>query len=297
MLALVDGVPAHAATWTQFIRLLRRRTRSRSSSGAPAYRLRKAEERAHILRGLVKALDLLDEVIALIRRQRVGRGRPRRPDGAARHRRDPGHRDPGHAAAPAGRPGAAADHRRAGRDRGSRSPTSRTILASPERQRQIIPDELAEIVEKYGDDRRTQIVAVRRRRVDGGPHRARRTSSSPSPAPATRSAPRPTSTGRSGAAARACRAPQLKQDDIVDHFFVCSTHDWILFFTNKGRVYRAKAYELPEASRTARGQHVANLLAFQPDEQIAQVIADQGLRGRAVPGAGHQARAWSRRPG
>ena len=64
----------------------------------------------------------------------------------------------------------------------------------------------------------------------------------------------------------------LKQDDIVDHFFVCSTHDWILFFTNKGRVYRAKAYELPEANRNARGQHVANLLAFQPDEQIAQVI-------------------------
>jgi len=68
----------------------------------------------------------------------------------------------------------------------------------------------------------------------------------------------------------------LKQDDIVAHFFVCSTHDWILFFTNKGRVYRAKAYELPEANRTARGQHVANLLAFQPDEQIAQVIQISG---------------------
>src|SRR5205085_4251412 len=66
---------------------------------------------------------------------------------------------------------------------------------------------------------------------------------------------------------------QLKQDDIVQHFFVCSTHDWILFFTNKGRVYRAKAYELPEANRAARGQHVANLLAFQPDETIAQIIA------------------------
>ena len=64
----------------------------------------------------------------------------------------------------------------------------------------------------------------------------------------------------------------LKTDDIVAHFFVCSTHDWILFFTNKGRVYRAKAYELPEANRNARGQHVANLLAFQPDEQIAQVM-------------------------
>jgi DNA gyrase subunit A len=64
----------------------------------------------------------------------------------------------------------------------------------------------------------------------------------------------------------------LRTDDIVEHFFVTSTHDWILFFTNKGRVYRTKAYELPEANRNARGQHVANLLAFQPDETIAEVI-------------------------
>ena len=85
----------------------------------------------------------------------------------------------------------------------------------------------------------------------------------------------------------------LKQDDIVAHFFVCSTHDWILFFTNKGRVYRAKAYELPEANRNARGQHVANLLAFQPDEQIAQVMQIRTTRPRRTwcwpPRAG-----WSR---
>ncbi len=66
---------------------------------------------------------------------------------------------------------------------------------------------------------------------------------------------------------------QLKQDDVVEHFFVTTTHHWILFFTNKGRVYRAKAHELPETMRSARGQHVANLLAFQPDEKIAQVLA------------------------
>jgi DNA gyrase subunit A len=54
---------------------------------------------------------------------------------------------------------------------------------------------------------------------------------------------------------------------------VTTTHHWILFFTNKGRVYRAKAYELPDAGRDARGQHVANLLAFQPDERIAEVLA------------------------
>ena len=124
----------------------------------------------------------------------------------------------------------------------------------------------------------------------------RRTSSSPSPAAATPSAPRPTSTARSGAAARACAARSCAQDDIVEHFFVTTTHHWILFFTNKGRVYRAKAYELPDAGRDARGQHVANLLAFQPDEQIAQVIDLQGLRGRAVPGARHHARPGQEDP-
>ena len=147
------------------------------------------------------------------------------------------------------------------------------ILASPERQRQIIGTELAEIVAKYGDDRRTADHRLRRRRVRWRTSSPRRTWSSRSPAAATPSAPRPTCTARSAAAARACAGPQLRADDIVEHFFVTSTHNWILFFTNKGRVYRAKAYELPEAARDARGQHVANLLAFQPDERIAEVLA------------------------
>ena len=92
------------------------------------------------------------------------------------------------------------------------------------------------------------------------------------------------------------RGAQLKQDDIVDHFFVSTTHHWLLFFTNKGRVYRAKAYELPDAGRDARGQHVANLLAFQPDETHRPGARPPRLRGRAVPGARHQGAAWSRRP-
>jgi DNA gyrase subunit A len=68
------------------------------------------------------------------------------------------------------------------------------------------------------------------------------------------------------------RGAALKQDDIVEHFFTTTTHDWLLFFTDRGRVYRAKAYELPESGRDARGQHVANLLEFEPDEKIAQVL-------------------------
>jgi DNA gyrase subunit A len=146
------------------------------------------------------------------------------------------------------------------------------ILASPERQRQIVGDELGEIVARYGDNRRTQIIAydgdvtdedliaeedvvvtITRggyaKRTKADLYRAQR---------------------RGG---KGVRGAQLRTDDIVEHFFVTTTHHWILFFTNKGRVYRAKAYELPDAARDARGQHVANLLAFQPDERIAEVLA------------------------
>jgi len=145
------------------------------------------------------------------------------------------------------------------------------ILAKPERQRKIVRDELAELAEKYGDDRRTRIIPadgdvadedlIAREEVvvtitETG--YAKRTKSD-----LYRSQKR---------GGKGVQGAGLKQDDIVKHFFVGSTHDWILFFTTQGRVYRAKAYELPEASRTARGQHVANLLAFQPEERIAQVI-------------------------
>ena len=145
------------------------------------------------------------------------------------------------------------------------------ILAKPERQRAIVRDELKELVDKYGDDRRTRIIAadgdvadedlIAREEVvvtitETG--YAKRTKSD-----LYRSQKR---------GGKGVQGAGLKQDDIVNHFFVCSTHDWILFFTTQGRVYRAKAYDLPEASRTARGQHVANLLAFQPEERIAQVI-------------------------
>jgi DNA gyrase subunit A len=239
--------------------------------------LRRAEERAHILRGLLKALERIEEVIALIRAS---------------------------ASAEAARDGLielleideiqaveilnmqlrrlAALERQEIEDRYAELMRAieeyTAILASEERQRQIVRDELAEIVEKYGDDRRTQfvpnegdvsiedliaeeevVVTITRtgyaKRTKSDLYRSQR---------------------RGG---KGVMGAQLKQDDIVDHFFVGSTHDWILFFTNKGRVYRSKAYELPEANRTARGQHVANILAFQPDEKIAQVmqIKDYGV--------------------
>ncbi|MGV9763093.1 DNA gyrase subunit A [Micromonospora tulbaghiae] len=268
MLALVDGVP-RTLNLAQFIRyyvehqieVIRRRT---------AFRLRKAEERAHILRGLSKALDALDEVIALIRRsptvEDARQGLIRLLD-----------IDEVQATAILDmqlRRLAALERQRILDDLAKLEleiADLKDILAKPERQRRIVSEELGEIVAKWGDERRTKIVPfdgevsmedliaredvvvtitrtgyAKRTKVDL--YRSQRRGGK----------------GVSGAT--------LRQDDIVSHFFVCSTHDWILFFTNKGRVYRAKAYELPEASRVAKGQHVANLLAFQPDEQIAQII-------------------------
>jgi len=268
MLSIVDGVP-RTLRIDQMIRyyvehqldvIIRRTT----------YRLRKANERAHILRGLVKALDALDEVIALIRASET-------VDIARAGLIDLLDIDDIQAQAILDmqlRRLAALERQRIVDDLAkieAEIADLEDILAKPERQRAIVRDELKEIADKYGDDRRTRIIPadgdvadedlIAREEVvvtitETG--YAKRTKSD-----LYRSQKR---------GGKGVQGAGLKQDDIVNHFFVCSTHDWILFFTTQGRVYRAKAYDLPEASRTARGQHVANLLAFQPEERIAQVI-------------------------
>ncbi|VEG37514.1 DNA gyrase subunit A [Mycolicibacterium flavescens] len=268
MLSIVDGVP-RTLRLDQLIRhyvnhqldVIVRRTR---------YRLRKANERAHILRGLVKALDALDEVIALIRASET-------VDVARQGLIELLDIDDIQAQAILDmqlRRLAALERQRIVDDLAkieAEIADLEDILAKPERQRAIVRDELKEIVDKYGDDRRTRIVAADGEVADEDliaredvvvtiteTGYAKRTKTD-----LYRSQKR---------GGKGVQGAGLKQDDIVNHFFVCSTHDWILFFTTQGRVYRAKAYELPEASRTARGQHVANLLAFQPEERIAQVI-------------------------
>ncbi|TDQ05159.1 intein-containing DNA gyrase subunit A [Labedaea rhizosphaerae] len=268
MLALVDGVP-RTLRLDQIIRhyvkhqieVIVRRTK---------YLLAEAERRAHILRGLVKALDALDEVIALIRRSpSAEEARP-----ALMSLLDI---DEVQATAILDmqlRRLAALERQKIIDDLAkieAEIADLQDILASPERQRTIIRDEMMEIVDKYGDDRRTQIIPF-----DGDVSIEDLIAVEDVVVTITRSGyAKRTKTDLYRAQKRGGKGVQgagLKQDDMVDHFFVSSTHDWILFFTNKGRVYRAKAYELPEANRNARGQHVANLLAFQPDEQIAQVI-------------------------
>jgi DNA gyrase subunit A len=269
MMALVDSVP-RTLRLDQMIRywvahqieVIVRRTR---------FLLRKAQERAHILRALLKAIDRIDEVIALIRASASAAEAQQGlmamleiDEIQARAILDMQLRK------------LAALERQELVDEFdglmAKIADYEDILASPIRQRTIVGDELAEIVERYGDERRTEIIAYDGDVTDedliaeedvvvtitnGG--YAKRTKTDLYRAQ------------RRGG--KGVRGAQLRTDDIVDHFFVTTTHHWILFFTNKGRVYRAKAYELPEAGRDARGQHVANLLAFQPDERIAEVLA------------------------
>ena len=268
MLALVDGVPrtlsldAFIRHWVDHqIEVIVRRTQ---------YLLDAAEKRIHILRGLLKALDALDEVIALIRRSPSA-------DEARTGLMDLLTIDEIQATAILDmqlRRLAALERARILSDFQAIEAEIldyRSILASPQRQRTIISTELAAIVDKFGDDRRSTILPyggevdvedlipvedivvtitrggyAKRTRTDA--YRAQR---------------------RGG---KGVKGAQLRGDDVVNHFFVTTTHNWLLFFTNLGRVYRAKGYELPEGGRDAKGQHVANLLAFQPGEEIAQVL-------------------------
>jgi DNA gyrase subunit A len=269
MLALVDGVP-RTLTIDQFISnwvahqidVIQRRTR---------FRLEEAERLAHVQRGLVKALDALDEVIALIRRSpdvddaRTGLMELLEIDEIQAQaildlqlRR------------------LAALQRQAIIDR--LADLERTIadlediLANEARQRQIISDELGEVVEKYGEDRRTQIIAA-----DGDLSMEDLIPDEDLVVSITRGgyAKRTRAdqyrTQRRGG--KGVRGASLRGDDVVQHFIATTNHHWLLFFTTAGRVYRTKAYNLPEASREAKGGHVAGLLSFQPDEDIAQVLA------------------------
>ena len=269
MLAIVDGVPrtlsldAFVRHWVNHqLDVIVRRTR---------YRLRQAEEEAHILRGLLKALDALDEVIALIRRSPTA-------DEARTALMEFLQIDEAQAQAILNmqlRRLAALEHQKI-QDRHDELMRMiaeyNAIIASETRQREIISEELGEIVNRYGDERRTQImygyngdmsmedlipeeevvVTITRggyiKRTRSDQYRSQH---------------------RGG---KGIKGASLRGDDVVEHFFVTTTHSWILFFTNLGRVYRAKGYELQEAGRDAKGQHIANLLEFQGGEHIAQVM-------------------------
>ena len=269
MLALVDDVPrtlsldAIVTHWIAHqIEVIQRRTR---------FRLREAERQAHIYRGLVKALDALDEVIALIRRSQT-------TDEARDGLMDFLEIDEVQAQAILDmqlRRLAALERQKIIDHLAELEEQIRDledILANESRQRQIVSEELATIVDKYGDDRRTQIVPA-----DGDLSMEDLIPDEDVVVTITRGGyAKRTKTDlyrlqkRGG---KGVRGATLKGDDVVAHLFATTAHHWILFFTTAGRVYRTKAYHLPEAARDAKGGHVAGLLSFQPDEQIAQVLA------------------------
>ena len=269
MLAIVDGVPRTLSidgfilAWVKFqVEIIVRRTE---------YRLKKAEAEAHIQRGYLKALDALDEVIALIRRSPT-------VDEAREGLMGLLDVDQIQADAILGLQlrRLAALERQKILDLAAKLEAQiaeyQQILASPSQQREIVGEELDEIVQKFGDERRTEIMHgfdgdmsmedlipeeemvvtvtrggyVKRTRIDN--YRTQH---------------------RGG---KGVRGAQLRADDIVEHFFVTTTHHWLLFFTNTGRVYRAKTYEIPEGGRDSKGQHLANLLALAPEETVTQIL-------------------------
>lgn len=269
MLAIVDGVPRTLSLdgfvrhWiTHQISVIVRRTQ---------FRLRKAQERLHILEGYLKALDALDDVIALIRRSpTVDEARKGLTDllGVDEVQADT-------ILALQLRRLAALERQKIMDEHAeltARVTDLQDILDTPARQRSIISGELQTIVDKYGDDRRTRIVPF-----DGEMSMEDLIPEEDVVVTITREGfakrTRTDNYRSQKRGGKGVRGTQLRGDDVVEHFFVTTTHHWLLFFTNLGRVYRAKAYEIPEGGRDAKGQHVANLLAFQPEEHIAQVLA------------------------
>ena len=269
MLALVDGVP-RTLRLDEFIKfyiqhqveVIIRRTK---------YRLAEKEKRAHILQGYLKALDALDAVIALIRASTT----PEEARTGLMKLLDVDEVQANAILDMQLRRIAALERQKINDEYNGLMADIvelNEILASEAKQRQIIISELTDLTAKYGDERRTQIVASEGdfSAEDLIPDQDAVVTITRTGYAKRTNADLYKSQRRGG---RGVKGAALKQDDVVDHFFVASTHDWLLFFTNQGRVYRAKVHELPDAGRDARGQHVANLMAFKPEETIAQVLS------------------------
>jgi DNA gyrase subunit A len=269
MLAIVDGIPRTLAidgfitNWIEHqIDVIVRRTQ---------YRLRKAEERAHILRGYLKALDALDEVIALIRAsatvENARDGLMKLLDVDELQARSILEMQLRRLAA-LERQKIVDEHDELERLIAEYN----EILVSPQRQRDIVKEELTEIVGRFGDDRRTEIMFG----FDGDMSVEDLIPEEEMVVTITRGGyvkrTRSDNYRSQHRGGKGVKGAQLRADDVVEHFFVTTTHHWLLFFTNTGRVLRAKTYELQEAGRDAKGQHLANLLALQPGEEVAQVL-------------------------
>ncbi|MGI9184565.1 MAG: DNA gyrase subunit A [Solirubrobacteraceae bacterium] len=235
------------------------------------YELRRAEERAHVLEGLLIALENLDEVIALIR----------------------GSRDPS-----AARTGLVdrfeltvvqaqailqltlsrltaleADKIKLEHaDLIELIKELREILGDESRVNALIKEELNEIAEVHGDDRRTEITHAEGEIDIEDLIADQQMVISITNSGYIKSLPLSTyrQQRRGGVGVTGM---DMKDDDYIEHLFVCSTHDYLLFFTNRGKIYRLKVYELPEASRTAKGRALVNLLPLRESERVQSVLS------------------------
>ncbi len=274
MLALVNGEPK-VLTLSQMLKeyikfqeeIIRRRT---------VFDLRKAEERAHILQGLKIAQDNIDEVIAIIRSSRDdNESKPRLMERFSLSEVQA-------AAIVAMRLGRLSNMEREKIEEEleeieKRIGEYKEILASEAKVLDIIKKELIEVKDKFGDERRTELVAVsgevdiedlipqencvvtlthfgyvKRQPVDVY------------------------KTQRRGG--RGISGMTRRDEDFVSDLYVCSTHDYLMFFTNKGKVYRMKGYEIPESSRAGRGTNVVNLLPLEKDEKISSVVKTSDIQ-------------------
>ncbi|WP_433675564.1 DNA gyrase subunit A [Microbacterium gorillae] len=269
MLAIVDGVPrtlpldGFITLWVAHqVDVIRRRT---------AYRLAQAEKRMHILDGLLKALDALDEVIALIRRSST----TAEANEGLQALLDIDELQADAILQLQLRRLAALERQKIideANELRAKIADYKDILASDARQRTIVSDELTGIVDKFGDERRTHILHG----YDGDMSVEDLIPEEEMVITVTRGGyikrTRSDNYRQQHRGGKGVKGAQLRADDVVEHFFVTTTHHWLLIFTDKGRVYRTKAYEIPEAGRDAKGSHIANLLAMQPDEQIRQIL-------------------------
>jgi DNA gyrase subunit A len=270
MLSLVDGVPRilNLAEMVGYyadhqVDVVTRRTQ---------YELRKAEERDHIVQGLLIALQHLDAVIKIIRGSRDAEEARTKlmeqfklTEIQANHILDM----PLRRLTRLAREELEQEHK----DLLATARQLKALLKDPKKIRGVIKDELAEVKKKHADHRRTQL------RPDAGEldvedliaeedvvitvTRAGYVKRQPIDA-----------FRRQGRGGRGVRGTNLKEEDVVSHVFTTSTHHWLLFFTTKGKVYRVKVHEVPEAGRTARGLYAANLpgVSITGDEKVSTVI-------------------------
>ena len=274
MLALVNGQPK-ILTLKDMLRhyldfqaeVITRRTR---------FDLNKAMERAHILEGLKRAVDIVDEIIATIRACKGGQ-----PEAKKAIMEKFGFDDPQASAIVAFRLGQLAgleilkiEEELNGLH--ARITEMQEILGDHNKVMEIVAKELLEIKEKFGDERRTDIQTVSGEvdiedlipREDCVVTLTEKGYVKRQPADVYKIQKR---------GGRGVSGMKQKDEDIVQEMFICSSHDNMLFLTTKGRMFKLKCYEIPEGSRSSMGSHINNLLALEPEEQISAMMSVPGF--------------------